>query len=150
MADLTTTLSETLLINNSLRGSTLSVTTTGINDVFERILTITGSTTTTTVLATFAALPSTSPGAIDVDRTKSVRVTNLDPSVTIELAIQTTTSSYTVTLRAGASHILYQGEAVALGEAGAASFGTMLNLASIAARPTTAFVARVELFVGIE
>ena len=65
MADLTTTLSETLLINNSLRGSTLSVTTTGINDVFERILTITGSTTTTTVLATFAALPcSTSLGGV--------------------------------------------------------------------------------------
>ena len=39
MADLVTTLSESVTLNGSLRGSTNSVTTTGINDVFERIVT---------------------------------------------------------------------------------------------------------------
>ena len=148
MADLTTTVQETLVINGSLRGSTNSVVTTGINDVFERIVTCTASVATT--VAVFDTLPSTSAGAIDVDRTKYVRVTNLETAVDIELAVQTTTSSYTVTIRSGGSHILYSGDAIALGEVGAPTFGTMLNLASLQVQPTTAVTARVEVFVGVE
>ena len=148
MADLVTTISETVTLNGSLRGSVNSVTTTGINDVFERIVTCTASVVTT--LAVFDTLPSTSPGAIDVDRTKYVRVTNLETAVDIELAVQTTTSSYTVTIRAGGSHILYSGDVIALGEVGAPTFGTMLDLASLQVQPTTAVTARVEVFVGVE
>jgi hypothetical protein len=148
MADLVTTISETVTLNGSLRGSVNSVTTTGINDVFERIVTCTASVVTT--VAVFDTLPSTSAGAIDVDRTKYVRVTNLETAVDIELAVQTTTSSYTVTVRAGGSHILYSGDVIALGQVGAPSFGTMLNLASLQVQPTTAVTARVEVFVGVE
>lgn len=148
MADLVTTISETVTLNSSLRGSTNSVTTTGINDVFERIVTCTASVVTT--VAVFDTLPSTSPGAIDVDRTKYVRVTNLETAVDIELAVVTTTSSYTVTIRAGGSHVLYSGDVIALGEVGAPTFGTMLNLASLQVQPTTAVTARVEVFVGVE
>ena len=149
MADLVTTISETVTLNSSLRGSVNSLTTTGINDVFERIVTCTAGTAVTTI-AVFDTLPSTSAGAIDVDRTKYVRVTNLEKAVDIELAVQTTTSSYTVTVRAGGSHILYSGDVIALGEVGAPSFGTMLNLASLQVQPTTAVTARVEVFVGVE
>ena len=148
MADLVTTISETVTLNGSLRGSVNSVTTTGINDVFERIVTCTASVVTT--VAVFDTLPSTSAGAIDVDRTKYVRVTNLETAVDIELAVQTTTSSYTVTIRSGGSHILYSGDVIALGEVGAPTFGTMLNLASFQVQPTTAVTARVEVFVGVE
>jgi len=148
MADLVTTISETVTLNGSLRGSVNSLTTTGINDVFERIVTCTASVVTT--VAVFDTLPSTSPGAIDVDRTKYVRVTNLEKAVDIELAVQTTTSSYTVTVRAGGSHVLYSGDVIALGQVGAPSFGTMLNLASLQVQPTTAVTARVEVFVGVE
>tara|TARA_R110000824_G_scaffold75482_3_gene191589 strand:- start:228 stop:674 length:447 start_codon:yes stop_codon:yes gene_type:complete len=148
MATLTTTLTESITLNGSLRGSSNSLTTTGINDVFERIVTCTASVVTT--VAVFDTLPSTSAGAIDVDRTKYVRVTNLETAVDIELAVQTTTSSYTVTVRAGGSHILYSGDVIALGEVGAPTFGTMLNLASLQVQPTTAVTARVEIFVGIE
>jgi len=148
MADLVTTISETVTLNGSLRGSVNSVTTTGINDVFERIVTCTASVVTT--VAVFDTLPSTSAGAIDVDRTKYVRVTNLETAVDIELAVQTTTSSYTVTIRAGGSHVLYSGDVIALGEVGAPTFGTMLNLASLQVQPTTAVTARVEVFVGVE
>ena len=148
MATLTTTLTESITLNGSLRGSTNSVTTTGINDVFERIVTCTASVVTT--VAVFDTLPSTSAGAIDVDRTKYVRLTNLETAVDIELAVQTTTSSYTVTIRAGGSHILYSGDVIALGEVGASTFGTMLNLASLQVKPTTAVTARVEVFVGVE
>jgi len=150
MADLTATIQETVVLNGSLRGSTNALVTTGINDVLERILTVTGSTSVTTTIAVFDTLPSTSPGAIDVDRTRYVRVTNLDLLVTLELAVVTTTSSYTVTLRPQGSHILFSGDVVALGEVGAPTFGTMLNLASLQVRPTTAVAARVELFVGVE
>lgn len=148
MADLVTTISETVTLNGSLRGSVNSVSTTGINDVFERIVTCTASVVTT--VAVFDTLPSTSAGAIDVDRTKYVRVTNLETAVDIELAVQTTTSSYTVTVRAGGSHVLFSGDVIALGEVGAPTFGTMLNLASLQVQPTTAVTARVEVFVGVE
>ena len=148
MADLVTTISETVTLNGSLRGSVNSLTTTGINDVFERIVTCTASVVTT--VAVFDTLPSTSAGAIDVDRTKYVRISNLETAVDIELAVQTTTSSYTVTVRAGGSHVLYSGDVIALGQVGAPSFGTMLNLASLQVKPTTAVTARVEVFVGVE
>ena len=148
MADLVTTISETVTLNGSLRGSVNSVTTTGINDVFERIVTCTASVVTT--VAVFDTLPSTSAGAINVSATKYVRVTNLETAVDIELAVQTTTSSYTVTVRAGGSHVLFSGDVIALGEVGAPTFGTMLNLASLQVQPTTAVTARVEVFVGVE
>ena len=148
MADLVTTISETVTLNGSLRGSVNALTTTGINDVFERIVTCTASVVTT--VAVFDTLPSTSAGAIDVDRTKYVRVTNLETAVDIELAVQTTTSSYTVTVRAGGSHVLFSGDVIALGEVGTPTFGTMLNLASLQVQPTTAVTARVEVFVGVE
>jgi len=149
MATLTTTLSESITLNGALRGSTNSVTTTGINDVFERIVTCTASVVTT--VAVFDTLPSTSAGAIDVDRTKYVRVTNLETAVAIELAIVTTDSNYQVTLTAGQSHILCQGSEVALGEEDVSpSFGAMQDLTSLQVKPTTAVTARIEVFVGIE
>ena len=66
MADLVTTISETVTLNGSLRGSTNSVTTTDIVDVVERIVTCTHSQTTT--IAVFDAFPYSSAGAFDVDR----------------------------------------------------------------------------------
>ena len=150
MATLTTTLSETITLNGSLRGSTNSVTTTDINDVFERIVTCAHSQTTT--VATFAASPHTSAGAIDVDRTKYIRVTNLDVDAEIELAIVTTASNYQVTITAGNSHILSQGAAIALGEADVSpSFGTMEDIVSLQVKPVGAsYNPRVEVFVGVE
>ena len=149
MADLVTTLGESVILNGSTRGSTNSVTTTGIGDVFERIVTCTHSQTTT--VAVFAASPHTSAGAIDVDRTKYIRVTNLDTVAEIELAIVTTASNYQVTITAGNSHILSQGAAIALGEADVSpSFGTMENIASLQVRPVGAsYNPRVEIFVGL-
>ena len=150
MADLVTTLTETVTLNGSLRGSSNSVTTTGINDVFERIVTCAHSQTTT--IATFAASPHTSAGAIDVDRTKYIRVTNLDADAEIELAIVTTASNYQVTITAGNSHILSQGAAIALGEEDTTpSFGTMEDIASLQVKPVGAsYNPRVEIFVGLE
>ena len=148
MATLTTTLSESITLNGSLRGSSNAVTTTGIVDVFERIVTCTTAQTTT--IAVFATAPYTSAGAIEVGNVKYVRVTNLDDTAVIELAVVTTDSNYTVTLSAGQSHILCQGSTVALAEEDTTpSFGTMENLASLQVRPVSSESPQVEIFVGL-
>jgi len=150
MADLTVTITDAVTLNSSVRGSSLSVTTTDIEDVFERIVTCAHSQTTT--VAVFAASPHTSAGAIDVDRTKYIRVSNLDANAEIELAIVTTNTNYQVTIRAGGSHLLFQGGAIALGEEDTTpSFGTMEDITSLQVKPVGAsYNPRVEVFVGIE
>ena len=148
MANLTVTLTEAITINGAQRGSTNNLTVADIVDTFERIVTcINGNVTT---IATFGAQPYSSAGAIDVDRCKYVRVTNLDADAWIELAIQTTTSSYTVLLTPGTSHILCQAEAVVLAEEDTSpSFGTLENLASIQVQPVgVSFDPRVEIFTA--
>ena len=150
MANLVTTLSESVSLNGSLRGSTNSVTTTGIGDVFERIVTCAHSQTTT--IATFAAAPYTSAGAIDVDDVRYIRVTNLDTEGTIELGVVTTASNYQVRMTPGTSHILARANESALGEEDTSpSFGTMENLASLQVKPVGAsYNPQVEIFVGLE
>ena len=150
MATLTTTITESVTLNGSLRGSTNSVTTEGINDAFERIVTCTHSQTTT--IATFAAAPYTSAGAIDLDQVRYIRVTNLDLEAQVELAVVTSASNYQVRLTAGASHILARANESALAEEDTTpSFGTMENLASLQIRPIGATISpRIEIFVGIE
>ena len=150
MATLTTTITESVTLNGSLRGSTNSVTTEGINDAFERIVTCVHSQTTT--IATFAAAPYTSVGAIDLDQVRYIRVTNLDLEAQVELAVVTTASNYQVRLTAGASHILARANESALAEEDTTpSFGTMEDLASLQIRPIGATISpRIEIFVGIE
>tara|TARA_R110000787_G_scaffold154622_1_gene268370 strand:+ start:642 stop:1097 length:456 start_codon:yes stop_codon:yes gene_type:complete len=149
MATLTTTLSESITLNGSLRGSSNAVTITGINDVFERIVTCVHSQTTT--IATFAASPYTSAGAIDVDDVRYIRVTNLDLEGTIELGVVTTASNYQVRMTPGTSHILARANESALGEEDTSpSFGTMENLASLQVRPDgVTYNPRIEIFVGV-
>jgi hypothetical protein len=147
MADLVTTISETVTLNGSLRGSTNSVTTTDIVDVVERIVTCTHTQTTT--IAVFAAFPYTSAGAFDVDRCRYIRVTNLDLENNIELAIVTTTTNYQVTITGGNSHVLSLAEAVAIGETDTSpAFGTLENITNLQVRPVTANDAQVELFIA--
>ena len=147
MADLVTTISETVTLNGSLRGSSNTVTTTGINDVFERIVTCTHTQTTT--IAVFAAFPYTSAGAFDVDRCRYIRVTNLDLVNNIELAIVTTNTNYQVTITGGNSHVLSLAEAVAIGETDIIpAFGTLENITSLKVRPVVATDAQVELFIA--
>ena len=147
MADLVTTISETVTLNGGLRGSSNTVTTTDIVDVVERILTCTHTQTTT--IAVFAAFPYTSDGAFDVDRCRYIRVTNLDLVNNIELAIVTTNTNYQVTITGGNSHVLSLAEAVAIGEEDITpDFGTLENITSLKVRPVTANDAQVELFIA--
>ena len=148
MADLVTTLGESVILNGSTRGSTNSVTTTGIVDVFERIVTCTHSQDTT--IAVFDTHPYSSPGAIDRDNAKYIRVTNLDTVTEIELAVVGVATSYIVRLRAGASHLLFNGDDIIKG-AGSTTivFGVTDELANLEARPIGTADVQLEIFVGL-
>jgi hypothetical protein len=148
MADLTTTITESVTLNGAIRGTTNTITTTGIVDVFERILTCAHSQTTT--IATFASTPHASAGALDVENAKYIRVTNLSTDQDMELAIVTTNTNYQVTVRAGASHILFQGENIAIGEEDTTpAFGTLEDVTSVQARPSATTDIQVEMFVAL-
>ena len=149
MADLTTTVTESVVLNGALRGNTNTVTTTGIENVFERIVTCSHSNVTT--VAVFDTSPHSSAGAIDVDRTKYIRVTNLDDNEVMDIAIVTTNTNYQVVLTAGNSHILCQADTTAIGDdsGGAPAFGTLQNITSIQVKPRGSADVQVSVFVGL-
>ena len=99
MADLTTTLSESVTLNGAVRGTTNTVTTTGITNVYERIVTCT--TGQTTFLAAFDTNSYGSAVQIDKEDVRYIRVTNLDQTNTLELAVVGAATLYQVTLAAG-------------------------------------------------
>ena len=149
MADLTTTVTESVVLNGALRGNTNTVTITGINNVFERIVTCAHSNTTT--VAVFAASPHTSAGAIDVENVRYIRVTNLDADGVLVLAVITTNTNYQVRLTPGTSHIIPRGEAEIIGEEDTSpAFGTLENITSLQVRPEgTSYNPQVAVFVGL-
>ena len=86
MANLTVTLTESVTLNGSVRGSTNQLTITGIEHVMERIVTIPAN-NDTTVLLTKQTVHS-SDNAIDIDDTKYIRITNLDSTNSVTLSLQ--------------------------------------------------------------
>jgi len=148
MADLTTTITENVVLNGAIRGSSNTTTQTSVTDVFERIVTCTQGQETT--VAVFAASPYTSAGAIDQDRSKYIRITNLSTTEDIEVAFVGSATLYQVKIRAGYSHILSEGVEILLAEADTTpSFGTMESLASIIVKPVGATDVQCEVFVGL-
>ncbi len=148
MADLVTTITETVTLNNSLRGSSNTITTSGIVDVFERILTCTHSQTTT--VAVFNSTPYGADGALDVENCKYLRVTNLSTTEDMKVAFVTAATNYQVTVRAGGSHILFQAEEALIGEEDASpAFPTLEDLVTVEVRPSATTDVQVEVFVGL-
>ena len=148
MADLVTTITETVTLNGSLRGSSNTLTTANVVDVFERILTCTHSQTTT--IAVFGSTPHSADGALDVENCKYLRVTNLSDAQDMKLALVTANTNYQVTVRAGGSHILFQAEEVLIGEEDASpAFPTLEDLVTVEVRPSATTDVQVEVFVGL-
>mgnify|MGYP003678137480 FL=1 len=148
MADLTTTITESVVLNGASRGNTNSVTTSGINNVFERIVTCIHSQTTT--VAVFDTAPYTSAGAIDVENVRYIRVTNLDADGALVLAVVTTNTNYQVRLTPGTSHIIPRGEAEIIALASSTPvFGALENITSLQVRPEgVVYNPQVAVFVG--
>jgi hypothetical protein len=148
MADLTVTISETLILNGSTRGSTNALITADIVDTFERILTCSHSQTTT--IAVFGSTPHASAGALDVENCKYLRITNLSATEDMKLALVTTNTNYQVTVRAGGSHVLFQTEEGAIAEEDTSpAFGTFEDITSVQVRPSATTDVQVEIFAGL-
>jgi len=148
MANLITTISEGVTINGSVRGTTNTLTTTGIVDVFERILTCTHSQTTT--VAVFNSTPHGADGALDVENCKYLRITNLSADQDMKVAFVTAATNYQVTVRAGGSHLLFQAENAMIGETDASpAFPTLEDLVTVEVRPSATTDVQVEIFAGL-
>ena len=148
MADLVTTITETVTLNGAVRGSSNTLTTTGVVDVFERILTCAHSNTTT--VAVFNSTPHGAAGALDVENCKYFRISNLSTDQDIMVAFVTSGTNYQVTVRAGGSHVLYQAENGVLGEADSTpAFSGLADIVTVLVRPSATTDVQVEVFAGL-
>ena len=86
MANLITTITESLTLNGAQQGGTTTQTITGINHVFKRIVTCVDDTDCT--IATFQTATSTGDAAIDLEDVKYIRVTNLETTHPCNLSLQ--------------------------------------------------------------
>ena len=145
-ADLEVTIQETLTLGGASFGGTKTLTISGINEAYKRIVKCVNSQTTT--IATFNGNAFASDNAIDVEDAKYMRITNLDDTNSVELAIVGAATLYQVTLKAGESHILGSPDDLMLAEADTTpSFGTMADVASIKVNPAGNDVD-VEIFIA--
>ena len=111
MATLTATITEALTLNGKDRGSTNTLTLTGINDVYHRIVTCPADSDTT--IASFRNAVSGVRSFVDIENAKYIRVTNLDSTNSVNLSLQvsvnengTADASATILLEAGKSFIM--------------------------------------------
>ena len=134
MADLTVTVTESVTLQGEARGSTNTLTVASVEHTMERIVTCPASQTSTVL--SFNSNVYGSAQALDVEDTKYLRITNLDSSNALELAVVGAATLYQVALRAGESHILGSPDDLMLAEADTSpSFGTMADVASIQVNP---------------
>ena len=85
MATLTVTHTESVTLNGAARGSTNSLSITGVDDIYHRIITVPSGDTT---IATFHSTVAVSDASLDLAHAKYIRVTNLDPSAAVVLQLQ--------------------------------------------------------------
>ena len=87
MADLTVTITESVTLNGSARGSTNTLTLSGVDDIYHRKVTIPDDASDTTLCA-FTTAQTGRDGAIDRDLVKYIRITNLDTTNPVILNLQ--------------------------------------------------------------
>ena len=113
MANLTVTVSESVTLNGAVRGNTNELTITGIEHVMERIVTIPASADTTVLLNKSGV--NTSDGAIDIQDTKYIRITNLDSTNSVTLSLQVDVGNDDSSADESASILLEAGKTFMLG-----------------------------------
>ena len=146
MATLKVKIQEDIVLGNQDYGSKRTLEIGSINEIMKRVVTCAASQTTT--IAVFNSNAYGAAGAIDIEDSKYIRVTNLDSSNAIEIAIVGAATLYQVKLSAGQSHILGSADALMLSEADTSpSFGTMADVTSIQVNPGSNAVS-VEVFIA--
>ena len=133
-ATMTVSITESITLNGKNQGGTSTVSIPSIKSVYKRIITCPASNTTT--IATFASAVHSSAGAIDVEDARYIRVTNLDASAPITLAVVGAATLYQVSLEFGRSHVLATPDGLMLAEEDTdPSFGTKADIASLQINP---------------
>ena len=145
-ATLKVTITEAITLHDRDQGSENKLSIASVNEVMKRIVTCTASQTTT--IAEFRNDVYEASGAIDIEDSKYIRLTNLDDTNSVEIAVVTVGTTYQVKLDAGHSHILGSANDLMLAEADTTpSFGTMADVNSIRVNPGGNAVD-VEIFVA--
>ena len=125
---------EDIVLDNQDYGSKRVLEISSIDEIYKRIVTCPASQTTTVVV--FNSNVYGANGAIDVEDSKYIRITNLDSSNAVEIGLIGAATNYQVTLAAGQSHILGSADDLLLAEADTSpSYGTMTDLGKIACNP---------------
>ena len=133
-ATLTVTVTEEVTLGGYDQGAKNTFTIAGVNEIQRRIVTCPASNTTT--LLTFSSNVYDSVHALDTEDTKYVRITNLDDTNSLELAVVGAATLYQVTLAAGQSQMIPPPDGAMLAEADTSpSFGTMADIASVQVNP---------------
>ena len=133
-ATLTVTVTEEVTLGGYDQGAKNTFTIAGVNEIQRRIVTCPASNTTT--LLTFSSNVYDSVHALDTEDTKYVRITNLDDTNSLELAVVGAATLYQVTLAAGQSQMITPPDGAMLAEADTSpSFGTMADIASVQVNP---------------
>jgi len=146
-ATLTVTITEAITLNGKDQGGTTTLSIASINEVMKRIVTCVNGNTTTVL--TFNRNAYGAAGALDTEDAKYIRLTNLDNTEAVEIAVVTGATLYQITLRAGESHVLGPAAVLMLAAASTSpTFGTMADLASIQVRPTGSAAVDMEVFVA--
>ena len=153
MANLVTTITESITLNGKERGSTNSLTIGSVTEIFHRIVTCPSGQDTT--VATFQAATNTSDGALDLDNVKYIRLTNLDDSNPINLSLQvaggedgTANMSTTILVAAGRSFIMgAPHDGIALDDDAASIVTSLVDLESLLVDPSGNNVT-IEVFIA--
>ena len=146
MATLKVKIQEDIILSNQDYGSKRTLEIASIDEVMKRIVTCAASQTTT--VAVFNSNAYGAAGAVDIEDSKYIRITNLDSSNAVELAVVGAATLYQVKLGAGESHVLGSADDLMLSEADTSpSFGTMADLGSIQVNPGGNAVS-LELFIA--
>ena len=145
-ATLTVKITETISLNGQDQGGTNTLTIGSINEVSKRIITIPASADTT--IATFAAAVSTSVQAYDVEDVRYIRLTNLDDTESINVAMVGASDNAQFVVLAGHSLVFGTPDDFMLGEEDTTpAFASFEDLASIVVDSGTNAVD-VELFIA--
>jgi len=134
------------ILDNQDYGSKRTLEISSIDEISKRIVTCAANETTT--VAVFNSNAYGAAGAVDIEDSKYIRVTNLDSSNAVELAVVGAATLYQVTLAAGQSHVLGSADGLMLAEADTSpSFGTMADISSLQVNPGSNAVS-VEVFIA--
>lgn len=103
MATLKTTLTETLTLNGKNYGNTISADITGVNNVYQTIITITSA---ATVFALQFTAGNAQLGTIKDGDLKYLRITNLDSTNYVDITLDDGSGEYSQRIKAGESFVI--------------------------------------------